>query len=93
MEGARDTILFDQFDIRVGTQPVQVIGGELSGVTADEVELMGDVALGRCEVGSEGGEVDSKRHPSLEDDDVPARGRVGNVRDGEKIGGHEEGVL
>ena len=90
--GARDTVLFDQTDIRVGTQSVHVIGGELSGITADEVESMGDTALGGRDAALDGGNMGIKGHPSLEENDVSARGGVGDARDTDGVR-HEEEVL
>ena len=90
MEGARDAILFDRIDIRVGTQLAQVFGGEISGVTADEVVLMGNIALTGREAVLGGGKMGSKRHSPLEENDVSARDGVGNA--GNSDGGvrHEE---
>ena len=58
--GFTDAVLFDRIDLRVGTQIVQVTLEELSGVTVDGAEFVGDVAcggrdagLGRANVGRE----------------------------------------
>ena len=63
--GVIGTVLFDRIDIRVGAQIIQGFVGELSGVTVDEAELVGDIARGGANVGSE-------RHPRLEGNDVSA---------------------
>ena len=90
MAGARDTILFDRIDIRVGTQLAQVFGSELSGVTADEVVLMGDIASTGRDAALGRGEMGSKGHPSLEENDVPAGDGVGNASNSDGGVCHEE---
>jgi len=86
-----DTVLFDRIDIRVGTQVVQVVVSEISGVTVDEVELMSDVACGGRDVGLGGADVGSKRHLIFEGNDIPARDGFFSLRNSEK-GGHLEKV-
>ena len=86
-----DAVLFDRSDIRVGTQIVQVVVGELSDVTVDEVELVGDIACAGCDAGLGGANMGSKRHVILEGNDIPARNGVFDMRNGEK-GGHLEKV-
>ena len=88
----KDTVLFDRSDIRVGTQVVQVIVRELSGVTVDEAELVGDVARGGRDAGLGGADVGSKRHLILEGDEIPARDGFFSFRNCEK-GGHLEKLL
>ena len=86
---SKDTVLFDRSDVRVGTQIVQVIVRELSGVTVDEAELVGDIACGGRDAGLGGADVGGERHLVLEGDDVPARDGVFSLRNSEK-GGHRE---
>ena len=75
-----DTVLFDRSDIRVGTQIVQVIVGELSSVTVDEAVLVSDTACGGRDGGLDGANVGSKRHVILEGNDIPARDGVFSLR-------------
>ena len=94
--GVSHTVLFDRSYIRVGTQIVQVVDRELSGITVDEVELMSDLAWGGPDVALDGVDVDSKGHATLEGNDVPARDAIPNLRNGEKgrgcgKNGEEEG--
>ena len=80
-----DTVLFNRIDIRMGAQIVQVILGELPGVTVDEVEHMGDIVCA-------GANVRSERHLRLEGNDVPAGDGFFGFINSEK-GGHRRGVL
>ena len=86
-EGVGDTVLFDRSDIRVGTQLVQVIDGELSGITVDDVELVCDLAWGGHDLALDGVDVGSTRGTLLEGDDVPAGDGIRNLRNGEEGGG------
>ena len=85
------TVLFDRSDLRVGTQIVQVVVGELSGITVDEVVLVGDIACAGRDGGLGGADVGSKRHAVLEGNDIPAGDGVFSFRNSEK-GGHWEKV-
>ena len=87
----KDAVLFDRSDLWVGTQIVQVIVGEFSGVAVDEIVLVGDIACGSRNAGLDGAKMGSKRHVVLEGDDIPARDGFFSLRDGEK-GGHRERV-
>ena len=73
MTEASDTVLFDGVDLRVGTQNVQVGLGEGSGVAIDDLEVMGDVAIGLLDVLFDGVGVDSERNTLLDGNDIPAR--------------------
>ena len=84
MNGA---VLFDRSDLRVGAQIVQVILGELSGVTIDETVLVGDVARGGRDFALDGANVGGEGSLPLEGDDVPSSDRFFGFRNGEK-GGH-----
>jgi len=87
--GFDDAVLFDRSDFRVGKQVFQVIVGEISGVTVDDVELVGDVAVGGRDAGLGGANVGSKGHVLLEGDDVSAGDRVLGLVNSED-GGHCE---
>ena len=88
----KDTVLFDRRDVRIGTQIVQVIVRELSGVPVDEAVFVRDVARGGRDAGLDRANVGSKRHALLEGDDVLARDRIFGLRDCEK-GGHRVELL
>ena len=75
----------------MGAQIVQVIVSELSGITIDEVELVGNIACGGCDAGLGGADVGSKRHVVLEGNDIPARDGVFSLRNSER-GGHLEKI-
>ena len=75
----------------MGAQIVQVIVGELSSITVDEVELVGDIACGGRDGGLGGTDVGSKRHAVLEGDDIAARDRVFSLRNSER-GRHLEKI-
>ena len=85
--GLNYAVLFDRSNLRVGAQIVQVILGELSGVTVDDVELVSDVAWGGRDAGLGGANVGSEGHILLEGDDVPAGGGFLGFGNG-KEGGH-----
>jgi len=80
----KDTVLFDRSDIRVGTQIVQVLVGELSGVAVDEAELVGDIACSGRDAGLNRANVGSKGHLILEGNDIPARDGFFSLRNSEK---------
>ena len=82
--GPNGAILFDRSDFRVGTQIVQIIVGELSGVTIDEFVLVDDVAWGGRDFDFGGVDVGSERHPLLEGDDVTARDGAFSLRNSEE---------
>ena len=86
-----DTVLFDRSDIWVCTQVVQVLVGELSSVTVDEVELVGDIACSGRDAGLDRANVGSEGHLILEGNDIPARDGFFSLRNSEK-GGHLEKV-
>ena len=85
--GLNDAVLFDRIDLLVGAQRHQLIPGELSGVTVDEVELMNDIAWGGCNFALGRANVGSERHPLLEGNDVTARDGFSGFSYSEK-GGH-----
>ena len=85
------TVLFDRSDLRVGTQIVQVIVGELSGVTVDEAVLVSDIACAGCDGSLSGADVVSKRHVVLEGNNVTARDGVFSFGNSEE-GGHWEKI-
>ena len=71
--GLNGAVLFDRVDLRIGAQIIQVILGEFSGVSVDDVELVGDVARGGRDAGLGGANVGSKRHTLLECNNILAR--------------------
>ena len=75
----------------MGAQIVQVLVGEFSGITVDEVELVGDVACGGRDAGLGGADVGSKRHAILEGNDITARDSVFSLRNSER-GSHLEKI-
>jgi len=75
----------------MGTEVVQVVVGEVSCVTVDELELVSDIAVAGRDAGLGGANVGSKRHVLPEGNDVPARGGFFGFGNGEK-GGHLEEV-
>ena len=85
--GLAGAILFDRIDLRVGAQFVQVILAEISGVTVDQAEVVGDVAWGGRDTGFDRANVGSKRHILLEGDDILARDSFLGFGNSEK-GGH-----
>jgi len=85
------TVLFDRSDIRVGTQVVQVVVGELSGVTVDEVELVNDIAVAGRDGGLGRANVGSERHVLLKGNNIPSGNGVFGFRNSEK-GGHLEEI-
>jgi len=87
-----NAVLFDRSDIWVGKQVVQVLVGELSGVTVDKVEFVRDIACAGRDAGLGGAKVGSERHVVLEGNDIPARDGFFSLRNGEK-GGHWGSVL
>lgn len=98
-----DTVFFNPSDIRVGTQLVQVISGEFSSVTVDDVELIGNLAWGRRELVSDRTDVGGTGSTLLEGDNISAGDGIRNLRnseegggsgkDGEKEGGESEEML
>ena len=71
----------------MGAQIVQVIVGELSGVTVDEAVLVGDIAWGGLDFGLGGANVGRKRHLLFEGDDISSGDGLFGFRNGKK-GGH-----
>lgn len=87
---ARDAVLFNRSDVWVGTQHVQVIGGELSCITIDDAVFVGypacdgiDQALNRANVGRTGDTL-------LEGDNVSAGDSTGNLRNSDERGGRSK---
>lgn len=84
----RNAVLFDQCDIRICTQLVQVIRRKFSSIPIDDVELVGNRTRGGCNLALDGAEVGSTRGTLLEGDDVPVGGSIRDLRNSEKGRGH-----
>jgi len=59
---------------------------ELSGVTVDEVELVGDIARGGLDAALDGAGVGSESDALLDGNDVPARDGLPSGGDGDELG-------
>lgn len=87
-ESVRNAVLFDQCNIWIGTQLVQVIRRKFPSIPVDDVKLVGNRTRGGCNLALDEAEVGSTRGTLLEGDDVPAGGSIRNLRNSEKGRGH-----
>jgi len=85
--GLNGAVFLDRFDLGVSAQIVQVLLGELSSITVDDVEPVSDVAWGGRDAGLGRDNVGSERHILLEGNNIPSRDGFLGFGNGKK-GGH-----